>query len=136
MSERELLIRRRLKRQPVQRRDAESLDRGPVLRRRIAHVRGELPARVLHVSPLHVAVARDLGDDGCRRDRSAARIAADDGALLAPDHKTVLGSLLILEGDNEAEIEALLAQDPYAKAGLFASVDVKPWRQAVGASLG
>ncbi len=58
------------------------------------------------------------------------------GALLTADRKGVIGSLLILEGEDEAEIEALLAQDPYALAGLFASIDIKPWRQAVGIPFG
>ena len=57
------------------------------------------------------------------------------GALLSADRKTVLGSLLIFEGQDEAEIEAMLAKDPYAVAGLFASIEVKPWRQAVGVPL-
>ncbi len=57
------------------------------------------------------------------------------GALLSADGASVLGSMLILEGADEAEIKAMLAQDPYAQAGLFASVDVKPWRQAVGVPL-
>jgi uncharacterized protein len=58
------------------------------------------------------------------------------GALLSADRQTVIGSLLILQAETEAEIEAMLAQDPYALAGLFAHVDVKPWRQAVGVPLG
>jgi uncharacterized protein YciI len=58
------------------------------------------------------------------------------GALLSYDRASVLGSMLILEGDDQAEIAALLAEDPYARAGLFASIDVKPWRQAVGVPLG
>jgi uncharacterized protein YciI len=57
------------------------------------------------------------------------------GALLSADRKSVLGSLLIFEGDDEAEIEAMLALDPYALAGLFAKVEIKPWRQAVGVPL-
>jgi uncharacterized protein YciI len=57
------------------------------------------------------------------------------GALLSSDRQSVVGSLLILEGESEAEILAVLAKDPYALAGLFASVDVKPWRQAVGVPL-
>jgi len=28
-----------------------------------------------------------------------------------------------------------LAQDPYAKTGLFASVELTPWRRVVGAEL-
>ena len=42
------------------------------------------------------------------------------------------GSLLIIEAESLAEVEAFAAADPYAKAGLFASVKVS----AVGASLG
>ncbi|MCX7898706.1 MAG: YciI family protein [Methylocystis sp.] len=46
-----------------------------------------------------------------------------------------VGSMLILDCENEAQARALLAEDPYAKAGLFASVDVKPWKRVVGAEL-
>ena len=57
------------------------------------------------------------------------------GAMLAEDLQTPMGSMLIFEGESPAEIEALLAEDPYAKAGLFESVTVRPWRQAVGQPL-
>ena len=79
----------------------------------------------LDTRPAHLAYLNGLG----------AKVKAG-GALLTPDRKTVIGSLLILEGDEIAEIEAMLAADPYAQAGLFASVDIKPWRQAVGTPLG
>ncbi len=46
-----------------------------------------------------------------------------------------VGSMLILDCADEAEATALLADDPYAKAGLFASVEVKPWKRVVGAQL-
>lgn len=46
-----------------------------------------------------------------------------------------VGSMLILDCADEAAAQALLAQDPYAKAGLFASVEVKPWKRVVGAEL-
>ena len=78
----------------------------------------------LQTRPAHLAYLNGLG----------ARVKAA-GALLTPDRKTVIGSLLILEGDDLSEIETMLTQDPYAQAGLFASVDIKPWRQAVGRSL-
>jgi uncharacterized protein YciI len=74
--------------------------------------------------PAHLAYLSALG----------ARVKAG-GALLTPDQKSVLGSLLIFEAADEAEVAALLADDPYAKAQLFASVDIKPWRQAVGVPL-
>ena len=80
-----------------------------------------LPLR-LETRPAHLAYLEGLG----------VKIRAG-GALLTPDQKTVVGSMLILEAETEAEVREWLAGDPYAKAGLFASVDVKPWRQAAGA---
>ena len=56
-------------------------------------------------------------------------------ALLGPDHQTPVGSMIIFEGESEDDILALLAKDPYSMAGLFESVSVKPWRQAVGQAL-
>lgn len=46
-----------------------------------------------------------------------------------------VGSLLILDCADEPAAQALLAQDPYAKAGLFARVDLRPWKRVVGAQL-
>jgi uncharacterized protein len=46
-----------------------------------------------------------------------------------------IGSLLILECLDLAAAQALLKEDPYAKAGLFASVELRPFRRAVGAEL-
>jgi uncharacterized protein len=43
----------------------------------------------------------------------------------------MIGSMLIVEAENEAEARALLAEDPYAKAGLFQNVEVLPWRWVV-----
>ena len=57
------------------------------------------------------------------------------GAILGPDHQTPLGTMIIFEGESEDDILALLANDPYAQAGLFESVSVKPWRPAVGQAL-
>ncbi len=79
----------------------------------------------LDTRPAHLAYLNGLG----------AKVKAG-GALLSADRADVIGSMLILEGDDQAAIAAMLADDPYAKAGLFASVDVKPWRQAVGVPLG
>ena len=46
-----------------------------------------------------------------------------------------IGSLLILECADLAAAQALLDKDPYAKAGLFASVELRPFRRVVGAEL-
>ena len=74
--------------------------------------------------PAHLVYLKDLG--------SRVKIG---GALLAPDHKTPLGSMIVFEADSEADVLAILAGDPYSSAGLFESVSVKPWRQGVGQSL-
>ena len=74
--------------------------------------------------PAHLAYLKDLG----------ARVKIG-GAMLANDLKTPIGSMLIFEGESEADIRSILANDPYALAGLFESVTVKPWRQAVGQTL-
>jgi hypothetical protein len=53
------------------------------------------------------------------------------GPLLGPDDETVTGSLLIFEAADRAGAEAFAADDPYAKAGLFARTTVAPWRKVV-----
>jgi len=54
------------------------------------------------------------------------------GPLLDPAGETPIGSMLIVEAADVSAAKALLANDPYAKAGLFATTDVKPWRLGVG----
>ncbi|HXY58954.1 MAG TPA: YciI family protein [Methylocystis sp.] len=46
-----------------------------------------------------------------------------------------IGSLLIIDCADLAAARELLARDPYAKAGLFASVELTPWRRTVGAEI-
>lgn len=41
------------------------------------------------------------------------------------------GSLLIYEGERNGA-EAWAAADPYAEAGLFERVDIRPWNRVVG----
>ena len=45
------------------------------------------------------------------------------------------GSMLILDCPDEAAARAFLAGDPYAKAELFASVELRAFSPVVGASL-
>jgi len=49
------------------------------------------------------------------------------GPLLDADGKPC-GSLLLVDMADRAEAEAFAAADPYAKAGLFESVVVRPYR--------
>jgi len=37
------------------------------------------------------------------------------------------GSLVVIKAETIEEAQAIAADDPYAKAGLFAHVDIKPW---------
>ena len=74
--------------------------------------------------PAHLAYLKGLG--------SRVKIG---GALLAVDHTTPVGSMVIFEAESEDEVLALRARDPYSSVGLFESVSVRPWRPGVGQSL-
>lgn len=52
------------------------------------------------------------------------------GPLLDDDGKT-LGSLICMECRDRSEAEAFLANEPYARSGLFARVDIFACRQMV-----
>lgn len=41
------------------------------------------------------------------------------------------GTLAIIEAEDLAAVEAIAASDPYAKAGLFEEVSIRPWVWAV-----
>jgi uncharacterized protein YciI len=49
------------------------------------------------------------------------------GPVLNADGQSI-GSLLIIEAENQAAAEALAAADPYARAGLFESITIRPYR--------
>ena len=41
------------------------------------------------------------------------------------------GSMLLFDAPDQASVEAWAAGDPYAKAGLFAKVEIRPWRWVI-----
>ncbi|KND18007.1 hypothetical protein ADZ37_16395 [Pannonibacter phragmitetus] len=41
------------------------------------------------------------------------------------------GSLVIIEAENRDEALAVSQEDPYARAGLFASVEIRPWNWVI-----
>lgn len=55
------------------------------------------------------------------------------GPLLTPDGEGMIGSFLVIEGSSADDVESLLAEDAYCKAGLFESVEITPWKWTVGA---
>ncbi len=71
------------------------------------------------------------------RDAHLAHIEAAGGAIsqagpFLDAEGGMVGSLLIFEAETRAEVEAWCAEDPYAKAGLFASVEIRPWKRVIG----
>lgn len=56
-------------------------------------------------------------------------------ALAGPflnDAGDMAGSLIVLDVPDMAAAEAWAANDPYAKAGLFASVTLDAWKKVIG----
>jgi uncharacterized protein YciI len=68
--------------------------------------------------PAHVEFLKGTGD--------ALRMA---GPTLTEDGATMTGSLIVIDCDDLAAAEAWAAGDPYAKAGLFESVVIRPFKQ-------
>jgi uncharacterized protein YciI len=70
--------------------------------------------------PQHVAYLKSLGD---------ALIFA--GPFLQEDGKTMCGSLVVIEAPSIDAARAIAASDPFAKIGLFESVEIRPWLWAM-----
>lgn len=54
------------------------------------------------------------------------------GGPFLSDNGTMIGSMLIVEADDLAMVDAFVKNDPYGKAGLFDRVEVRPWKVTVG----
>ena len=54
------------------------------------------------------------------------------GPMLSEDGSRMIGSMLVIEAESLQEARNWAAGDPYKKADLFASVDIRPWKAAVG----
>ncbi len=66
--------------------------------------------------PDHVAYLENLGETLV----FAGPFTGEDGA-------TMDGSLIVIEASSLAAARTIAAADPFAKAGLFATVDIRPW---------
>jgi len=58
-------------------------------------------------------------------------VVAQAGPLLDADGE-MCGSLVILDVADMAAAQGWADNDPYAKAGLFASVELIPWKKVIG----
>ncbi len=84
-------------------------------------------------------IARDKpGALQTRLDNRAAHLAyieetgvvSQAGPLL--EDEAMIGSLIILEVEDMAAAQDWARNDPYALAGLFASVELIPWKRVIG----
>jgi uncharacterized protein YciI len=66
--------------------------------------------------PDHVAYLKSLGDQ-----LKAAGPFLDDAGDMR-------GGMVVVDCESRAAAEAIAANDPYALAGLFAGVDIRPWK--------
>lgn len=66
----------------------------------------------------HLAYVRETG-------------VVSQGGPLLDEGEQMIGSLVILDVPDMAAAEAWAANDPYARAGLFESVEMIPWKKVV-----
>ena len=77
--------------------------------------------------------AADRLDEVRPAHRAWLRDRADEGVLLASGPYEGGGSaLLIFRAEDRAELDALLAQDPFAEAGLIVETGVTVWNPIIG----
>ena len=55
------------------------------------------------------------------------------GPFTEEDGATMNGSLVVIEASSLEAARKIAAGDPFAKAGLFASVDIRPWLWTINA---
>ncbi len=55
------------------------------------------------------------------------------GPMLTTQGSATNGTLLIVEADDIAVVSEFVADDPYSQAGVFKSVEIRPWAWTLGA---
>ena len=53
------------------------------------------------------------------------------GPMLADDAATMIGSIIVIDVEDQATARQFAASDPYGMAGLFASVTIRPFKQVI-----
>lgn len=67
----------------------------------------------------HLAFLKAMGD----KLKAAGPFLDDDGGMT--------GSLVVIEANSRDEALAVASEDPYARAGLFESVEIRPWNWVI-----
>ncbi len=78
------------------------------------------PQRRQDVRPAHLEKARQLKENGN---------FVLGGALLSPSGQ-MIGSMMIVDFEQESDLDKWLATDPYVTGRVWEKIDVKPFRQA------
>jgi uncharacterized protein YciI len=76
---------------------------------------GSLAARKAN-RPEHLAYLKSLGET-----------LVFAGPFTEPDGQTMNGSLIVIKTSSLDAARKIAAEDPFAKLGIFASVDIRPW---------
>ena len=71
--------------------------------------------------PEHLAYLKSLGD---------TLLLA--GPFTEEDGESMNGSLLVIEAPSMNAAREIAAGDPFAKAGIFANVEIRPWLWTIG----
>ncbi|WP_181703413.1 YciI family protein [Chthonobacter albigriseus] len=80
----------------------------------------------------HAAVRTDNRSSHLEFLKANADAVKIAGPMLTDDGAGMVGSLLVIEAADRSALDALLAEDPYAKAGLFERIEIRPWRWVIG----
>lgn len=83
---------------------------------------GSLDLR-MSVRPRHLDYLKTAGD----------RVKVAGPLLSADAEPKPIGSVIIIDAASDAAVQLFADNDPYATAGLFEKVEIKPWKAAVGA---
>ena len=64
--------------------------------------------------------------------KETQRVRFQVGGPFLSENGAMIGSMLIVEAATRAAVDAFIADDPYGKAGLFACIEMRPWKITVG----
>lgn len=59
--------------------------------------------------------------------RSSGQMVKLAGPFVTPDGQRMIGTMVVIDAMNAERAKAWADNEPYNKAGLFESVDIRPW---------
>lgn len=76
----------------------------------------------MSIRPDHLAYLKTAGD----------RLKVAGPVLSGGEEPKPVGSVIIIDAASDAAVQLFADNDPYATAGLFEKVEIRPWKAAVG----